>query len=147
MSATPFVNGQPLASGVVPGRYTLGPGFGFTVAAPAPTPPPTGKADVAITVIGVDQSANVLKIQVPAYDPAANNVLLQVVAFLVPAGATPPADAHGYITSSLASVAADLSGNIAALQASGGEIDIPLPTAPAIPAGQYVGQIILGFDA
>ena len=126
-------------------RYVLGPGFEAT--APArPSAPQRGtapaapvKADVAVVLKGVDETAWTAGIQIPAYDLATTNKLCEVRVYLLPSGAARPVDANGYIQSSYPVETADVS----AVQ-GGADVTIPLPTVEPV---KHLGQVVLGFES
>lgn len=126
-------------------RYTLGPGFEATATAPAPAPQggpapavPT-KADVAVTLAAVDEKAWTATVQIPAYDLAAFNKLMEIRVYLLPSGAARPINADGYVSSSYPVEVADVS-----TVQGGADAAIPLP---AVAPSKHLGQIVLGFES
>lgn len=131
-------------------RYTLGPAF----AATAPTRPPAvpvapqgdaavpTKADVAVVLGKIDEVAWTIEVQIPAYDLATSNKLIEVRAYLLPAGfdgLVPPTTGQAWVDSSFAFSVE----NVADYQ-GGANASFSLPD---VPPAKHLGQIVLGFDA
>lgn len=119
-------------------RYVIGPGFGYQVGPATPAAPSApAKTDPAVSVLGLDQAAQTVSLQIPAYDPATANTIGEVRAYLVPSGQPAPADGPGYV----ASVFPFTAGDVSAVQA-GAEVALKLPS---VPPGPYVGAVVIGY--
>lgn len=120
-------------------RYVLGPNFQANAAvATAPADPNAHVlADVEVTLKGVDAKAWTCAIGIPAYDPATHAKLAEIRVYLAPEGGTLPADGPGWVASPHPVQVADVAGVVA-----GADAAIPLP---AVKAGNYMGQVVLGF--
>lgn len=128
-------------------RYVLGPGFEATAPdvpafppAPQPGTAPAApvKADVTVVLASVDEKAWTATVQIPAYDLAAFNRLMEVRVYLLPSGAARPINADGFVSSSYPVETADVS-----TVQEGADAAIPLP---AVVPGKHLGQIVLGFE-
>jgi hypothetical protein len=118
-------------------RYVLGPAFNAAPAPVVPPTPPAGKTDVSVALGAVDNVGWTVTVTLPAYSLTTSNQLMEVRAYLAPAGSTLPPDAASWVASANPVTVEDVS-----TVQSGGDDVIPLP---AVPAGAYLGQILLGF--
>jgi hypothetical protein len=105
--------------------------------APAPTegPPTSGKTDVDVTSLGI--VGQTLTVQIPAQNPAVNNLMGDLRAYVMPVTDQAPADAIGYLASQYPFVALDPT----PYQANGGNAQLNLPDA-TVPSAV---QLVLGF--
>lgn len=123
-------------------RYVMGRTFARQApevpADATPAGPAVVKLDVEVEVVSVDDVKGVVVLRVPPYDLAKYNRLSVVRAYLVPVSDPAPATADDFVASAYPFVSEDVS----AIQ-TGGEGVLQLPV---VPAGDYVGQLVLGFE-
>jgi hypothetical protein len=122
-------------------RYVLGPSFDAkTLFTPGTTPTPTpvpANPDPDVTLTSVDDSG--VNLTFPGFDPAKHNTPTEIRCYLVPSGTALPATADEWIASSHPVSTAG-----AAIAPPDPSVKVPLP---AVPFGDYLGQVLIGFPA
>ena len=111
------------------------------VAVAVPDIPTPAKIDVEPAFRTMDLSTDPIKVEfdLPAYDLATHNKLVTLTVVVVPVGHGEPTDPEAWLASSYLKGTADTS----AIQA-GGPVEV---TVAGLPDGDFVGQILLTYDA
>lgn len=112
---------------------------GYVPPAP-PTPLSPAKSDPTPTILGVDDTTEIVKYQIAPYDLATSNHLLKTSPYLVPEGVQVPPDPNVFIDPANGYLFTDCD---TSTLFGGGEFDVKLPDGPD---GKFNIQTVLFYD-